>query len=201
MHVDLEDLMPTTVSGAASPSTSGEDASDGAVSGAADPSASGEDAPNGAKAAPCCQGRPLVAPSTAMAVGSKDTMAAQDVMQPGGATLDPAVFVITPRSLGAAAQAAPGVIGVLESLESSANVAQVVRPVQSFQKRGRSELEVQASAPILVARRLPGVVRRDRAAKMGLEECNLRSGQGCILADRLLPEMAYKLGRALKYGA
>ncbi len=57
------------------------------------------------------------------------------------------------------------------------------------------------AAPVLVARRLPGVVRRDRAQKMTWREAAAAGGQGAVLLDRLLPEVAYKLARAPKYGA
>lgn len=43
--------------------------------------------------------------------------------------------------------------------------------------------------------------RRDRAERMKLSEAHQRGGQGTILADRMLHEVAYKLGRAPKYGA
>jgi len=36
---------------------------------------------------------------------------------------------------------------------------------------------------------------------MKLSEAHQRGGQGTILADRMLHEVAYKLGRAPKYGA
>ncbi len=42
---------------------------------------------------------------------------------------------------------------------------------------------------------------RDEAGALSLSECVLRGGHGSILVDRLLPELAYKLGRAAKYGA
>lgn len=34
-----------------------------------------------------------------------------------------------------------------------------------------------------------------------MQEIVERGAAGCILAERLLPEVAYKLGRAAKYGA
>lgn len=43
--------------------------------------------------------------------------------------------------------------------------------------------------------------RVDRACKLDLEHIRAHGAAGCIPADRLLPEVAYKLGRAPKYGA
>ncbi|KAK9821225.1 hypothetical protein WJX81_003510 [Elliptochloris bilobata] len=54
---------------------------------------------------------------------------------------------------------------------------------------------------LLLVLRLAGVVRRDMAARLSATEAAERGGGGCILLERLLPELAYKLGRAPKYGA
>jgi len=43
--------------------------------------------------------------------------------------------------------------------------------------------------------------RVDAAAALDLSEVVQHGAGGCILAERLLPEVAYKLGRASKYGA
>ena len=43
--------------------------------------------------------------------------------------------------------------------------------------------------------------RKDAVQKLDVGEVLERGGGGCILAERLLPEVAYKLGRAPKYGA
>lgn len=67
--------------------------------------------------------------------------------------------------------------------------------------RSQEAVSVVEDAPMLVVRRLPGVVRRDRAGRLSLAEAAARGGMGCVLADRLLPEMSYKLARAPKYGA
>jgi hypothetical protein len=50
-------------------------------------------------------------------------------------------------------------------------------------------------------RRLPGVIRADACRRLGLAEAAARGGLGPVVADRLLHEVAYKLGRAPKYGA
>ena len=41
----------------------------------------------------------------------------------------------------------------------------------------------------------------DGAAALDLAAVQAQGAAGCILAERLLPEVAYKLGRAAKYGA
>ena len=72
---------------------------------------------------------------------------------------------------------------------------------ETFLPALQERVEVAEAAPLLLVRRLPGVVRRDRAAKLSLAEAAARGGMGAMLLDRLLPEMAYKLARAPKYGA
>lgn len=47
----------------------------------------------------------------------------------------------------------------------------------------------------------PPTCRHDRVVGLDLGYIAARGGAGCILAERLLPELAYKLGRAQKYGA
>jgi hypothetical protein len=44
-------------------------------------------------------------------------------------------------------------------------------------------------------------VCRDRAEVLTLNEAATKGCMGAILMERLLPEVAYKLGRAPKYGA
>ncbi len=44
-------------------------------------------------------------------------------------------------------------------------------------------------------------VRRDRAQRLTLGEALASGGGGALLLEHLLPELAYKLGRAPKYGA
>mmetsp|Transcript_14463 Transcript_14463/g.31358 ORF Transcript_14463/g.31358 Transcript_14463/m.31358 type:complete len:439 (+) Transcript_14463:114-1430(+) len=125
---------------------------------------------------------------------------AQDLTQPGGADIDPAAYVVTPRSAMmamASSSGASAALGILDEVPCST----VVRPVQSFQKLGQADIETQADAHVIVARRLPGVIRRDRSERLSLQECHMKGSQGCILADRMLPEVAYKLARAGKYGA
>lgn len=44
--------------------------------------------------------------------------------------------------------------------------------------------------------------RKDRLDKLPAKlDKTFTGGNGCILAERLLPELAYKLGAAPKYGA
>ncbi|KXZ46687.1 hypothetical protein GPECTOR_41g651 [Gonium pectorale] len=63
----------------------------------------------------------------------------------------------------------------------------------SFEFLGLGRVEADLASPLLVVRRLPGVVRRDRAERLSYREALAAGGQGAILADRLLPEVAYKV--------
>jgi hypothetical protein len=77
----------------------------------------------------------------------------------------------------------------------------VLRPLQSWQQLGGAEIAVDVKRPLLCLRRLPGVIRRDSCSRFSLAECCSSTGVLGLLADRLIPEVAYKLGRAPKYGA
>jgi hypothetical protein len=75
------------------------------------------------------------------------------------------------------------------------------RPLQSTQLLAGAPVAVRPlSAAALCARRLPGAVRRCGAARLSPAQAWAR-GEGAVLMERLLPELAYKLGRAAKYGA
>jgi hypothetical protein len=77
----------------------------------------------------------------------------------------------------------------------------VLRPLQSCEQLSGKPLAVSQQRAILCLRRLPGVIRRDDCTRFSLSDCCSNSGGLALLADRLLPEIAYKLGRAPKYGA
>lgn len=81
------------------------------------------------------------------------------------------------------------------------DVPPVLRPIQSWQVAGSCEVAADTRRPLLCLRRLPGVIRTDGCGRLGLVECCVAGGMGPILADRLLAEVAYKVGRAPKYGA
>lgn len=76
-----------------------------------------------------------------------------------------------------------------------------LRPRQSFELCKDKAVAVDLAAPLLMAQRLPAVVRVDGCAHLSLADTAKQGGAGAILAERLLPELAYKLGRAPKYGA
>lgn len=144
---------------------------------------------------------------------------APGALQRGGAPLDPSALAVTPRSLqqvgrapapapAAASQLQQQVPAALAFLEGAAAAAEavppaVLRPVQSFELRGLEDVGpcVQRDAPLLTLRRLPGVVRRDRAERLSVKDALAWAGLGPVLAERLLPELAYKIARAPKYGA
>jgi hypothetical protein len=77
----------------------------------------------------------------------------------------------------------------------------VERPLQSWQQLGGVPIDICPCRPMLCLRRLPGVIRRDGCVKFTLTECCESSAMLGMLVDRLIPEIAYKLGRAPKYGA
>ncbi|GIL76579.1 hypothetical protein Vretimale_19502 [Volvox reticuliferus] len=132
------------------------------------------------------------------------------LLQPGGMQLDPSAVIVTLRNLAqlgrsggetvAAAAATAGACGALAVL-GMPDLPLVTRPVQSFELLGLAHVETDARAPVLIARRLPGVVRRDRAERLGYREALTAGSMGAIMMDRLLPDVAYKIGRAPKYGA
>jgi hypothetical protein len=75
------------------------------------------------------------------------------------------------------------------------------RPLQSGQLLASSPIQpLSGTTTALCARRLPGAVRRCGAERFSAREARAR-GEGGVLMERLLPELAYKLGRAAKYGA
>jgi hypothetical protein len=77
----------------------------------------------------------------------------------------------------------------------------VPRPLQSWQQLGGAPAAADARRLMLCARRLAGVCRVDGAGRLGLREAVAGGGLLATMADRLLPEIAYKVGRAPKYGA
>jgi hypothetical protein len=67
--------------------------------------------------------------------------------------------------------------------------------------RGLDEVDVDMSRPIAVAACLRGVTRVDNVQRFQLGHIMRTGGQGCLLLERLIHEIAYKIARALKYGA
>lgn len=78
---------------------------------------------------------------------------------------------------------------------------QLLRPLQSWQQLGGVPLNIDMLRSVLCMRRLPGVIRRDDCDKFTLQQCCSNTGVLGLVIDRLIPEIAYKLGRAPKYGA
>ncbi len=119
-------------------------------------------------------------------------LSAQPLLQPGGPVINPRAII----------SAAPGTsIPAAPSWQQAGGIS-ITRPVQSFETLQGQPVAVDLYAPMLLVRRLPGVVRRDAAQTLGLQAyVQAGRGQGALLVDRVLPEIAYKLGRALKYGA
>lgn len=157
--------------------------------------------------------------------------AARAVFQLGGEAARDAlllVVVLTARGLGKGDAAAlaprPAALSGARRWPSAAAAAgdqeeaedddppDISRPMQSGQMLGGAPVtlltwsgggeggEATPVAAALCARRLPGAVRACGAARLALREAR-RTGEGAVLMERLLPELAYKLGRAAKYGA
>ena len=87
--------------------------------------------------------------------------------------------------------------------------AGVQRPAQSFEmlapthgaEHATVDPAVSLNCPLLVVRRLPAVIRVDACSRFGVVECLNHGGDGPTACRHLLPELAFKLGRAAKYGA
>lgn len=75
------------------------------------------------------------------------------------------------------------------------------RPRQSWQTAADADVTADVQAPLLIVQRLPAVIRVDKCTRLDLDECASCGGGVAILAERMLHEIAYKLGRASKYGA
>ncbi|KAI7846349.1 hypothetical protein COHA_000186 [Chlorella ohadii] len=126
----------------------------------------------------------------------------QPLLQPG-----------QPQPYGSAAPAAAaGTAASAAALERATAVAAapvclpVQRPAQSYQLAGLDRVSVDAHSPAVVVHRLPAVIRQAVTGSRVpvsyfIEAAVLPLAAGCILAERLLPEVCYKLGRAPKYGA
>ena len=95
-----------------------------------------------------------------------------------------------------------------QSIRDSA-FAGVRRPAQSYEvsapangaEHATLDPAMSLASPLLVVRRLPAVIRVDRCSQLGVAKCLRHSGDGAIASCHLLPELAFKLGRAPKYGA
>ncbi len=117
--------------------------------------------------------------------GARESLLLVVVLGSGGASIGE---LLRPGGSGVEQQASNGGVGGL-------------RPRQSFQMCKDEAVAVDLASPLLMVQRLPAVVRVDRCSQLSLEQYAQRGGASAILAERLLPELAYKLGRAPKYGA
>eukprot|EP00879_Flechtneria_rotunda_P005896 GHRR01006202.1.p1 GENE.GHRR01006202.1~~GHRR01006202.1.p1 ORF type:complete len:385 (+),score=134.56 GHRR01006202.1:577-1731(+) len=138
--------------------------------------------------------------------GSTKLPAACPMLQSGGGDDLESRQVLEPSAV--ANSSSVGQLSAINALESvisegalTQHSRQVKKPLQSWQQLGGSPLNIDPCRPLLCLRRLPGVIRRDSCTKFSLQDCCYNSGQLGLVVDRLLPEIAYKLGRALKYGA
>ncbi|KAA6424450.1 MAG: hypothetical protein FRX49_05662 [Trebouxia sp. A1-2] len=77
----------------------------------------------------------------------------------------------------------------------------VARPLQSHRISNMMAVSQCLAKSSLMVQHLPGVVRCDNVRSLSLTDIMKHGGGCCILAEHILPELAYKLGRAAKYGA
>jgi hypothetical protein len=141
----------------------------------------------------------------------RDTVLLAVVATPGGADLGPGLLqpggarLLAGTPSAASAPSAPAHSsggnsgGAMDG--GGAGALPATRPLQSWQQLGSGAAAVDARRPAVCLRRLPGVIRVDDASQLGLAECLERGCMVGTLADQLLAEIAYKVGRAPKYGA
>jgi hypothetical protein len=79
--------------------------------------------------------------------------------------------------------------------------ARAYKPKQSWQASGLHTVQVKLAQPLMVASYLRGVTRKDDVEQYLLQDMLDIGGQGCLLVDRIIHEIAYKVGRAPKFGA
>ncbi|KAK9803194.1 hypothetical protein WJX73_001247 [Symbiochloris irregularis] len=94
-----------------------------------------------------------------------------------------------------------GPLTVTQQDGSVEEILGLVRPMQSFQFLGTHAEETSAHHAILCLQYCPAIIRQDHLTKFDPARMCTAGGHGCILAERLLPELAFKLGFAPKYGA
>jgi hypothetical protein len=140
---------------------------------------------------------PAAAPAQGSAASSSSVW-----LQPGGTAITRSIpGVLQPPAATGTPEQGAGKQQQQQQQQQERAAAVVLRPKQSWQMAGGGEVAADALRPLLCLRRLPGVIRRDGCSRLGLAEAWARGGMGPLLLERLLPELAYKMGRAPKYGA
>lgn len=88
------------------------------------------------------------------------------------------------------------------SSSSSSSIVSTLKPRQSYQYSGMVPVDVDEGYISTVLYSMPGWVRRDGVRSlMEVEVVGREGGGGSVLAEHLVPEIAYKIARAPKYGA
>ncbi|GAX75115.1 hypothetical protein CEUSTIGMA_g2559.t1 [Chlamydomonas eustigma] len=142
----------------------------------------------------------------------------QEVTMPGGRMLDPGAVVMTPQSAMMAMVSSSGAATAFGSMVD-VPCPLVKRPLQTWQMMMRgvaagddaagtnksgakgdrpASIGVVVEAPtsvVLMAQRLPGVIRRDRCERLSFEEAKARSGSGCLSTHQFMNELTAKLQR------
>jgi hypothetical protein len=124
-------------------------------------------------------------------------------LQPGGTDITKTIPGVPPlaAAMEAVGQGASQQQQQQQQQQQERLPGRVLRPKQSWQLCGGGEVAADPCHPLLCLRRLPGVIRRDGCSRLSLVEGWSQGGMGPLLLERLLPELAYKMGRAPKYGA
>ncbi|KAL6755686.1 hypothetical protein V8C86DRAFT_190507 [Haematococcus lacustris] len=221
--VSTQDRGPPGSTGGQGPTEYGQGGDSGGYAAGSGSSSGGQDRPGrtgqaagagGAEAATAAGAVKVAGPAAGAAGGAAGAAGARGAgeagqgwwCEPGGRLLHPDALVLTPRSAVTAASLTAGYAGASSWPDQRAGrdlrCFPVARPLQSWQVLGGQRVAATGLAcPALVARRLPGVIRRDRAERFSMQEAEARGAGGTMLIDRLLPELAYKAGAAAKYGA
>jgi len=84
----------------------------------------------------------------------------------------------------------------------SSSIVSTIKPRQSYQFSGIVPVDVDEEYISTVLHSMPGWVRRDGVQSIiEVGVVGREGGGGSVLAEHLVPEIAYKIGRAPKYGA
>jgi hypothetical protein len=83
----------------------------------------------------------------------------------------------------------------------SSSIVSTLKPRQSYQYSGMVPVDVDEEFVSTVVHSMPGWVRRDGVQSiLEVGVVGREGGGGSVLAEHLVPEIAYKIGRAPKYG-
>ncbi|KAI8113998.1 hypothetical protein M9434_002126 [Picochlorum sp. BPE23] len=94
------------------------------------------------------------------------------------------------------------ILGKEKELLDGTSGLSLIRPPQSFMFRGASKVPIDSSKVGVFVYRLPGSTRIDDVESLAdINGVYSKGGGKCIQIERILYEVAYKVGHSLKYGA